>query len=279
MANNGCEQVAPKSDWLAHRTSGKSEYEQKIWTSAYDSIHSANHYQLGEGPAPALTRLKSQGILNDVSITDIPKEARKLELEQGKDGQRKLVFKVNESVLPPEREHREIASFVDRQIKFEQANRLTPSVEKFQAALTPERTAQMKTAGLETDPQALHDKMVKRLTDDKQLNSTSMQHMKTFPVGAPYVATGAVTNAQMDSLLKEQKALRVTKQEDESLKTLKVCNPDEYDKQWKQYLRDTDLGKLLRVHAKADPQHYKMEKIVAADALIGTLKQMERQKT
>ncbi|MBI2810592.1 MAG: hypothetical protein HYX67_07180 [Candidatus Melainabacteria bacterium] len=184
-----------------------------------------------------------------------------------------------DEVLSTKREHHEIARFVDHQIKTEQASRLTPSTENVQAALTPERTAQMKAAGLETDPQALHDKMVKRMIEDRGLTGTQMEYMKSFPVGAPYVASGAVTGAQMDHLMREQKALRDTKREDQTLKDLKACNPEEFKKQWTQYLKDTDVGHLLKVHAKEDPQHYKISKIVAADAMVTALKELEKQKT
>ncbi len=281
-ANNACEQVATQPtqpEWLAKQTAGKSESDQKIWTSAYESIHSANHYQEGEGPSQALTRLKNQGLLADVSITDINKEAHRLEKQQGTPGHPKELFTTKDEVLSPRREHHEIARFAERQIKNEQANRLTPSTENIQAALTPERAAQMKAAGLETNPQALHDKMIARMTDDRGLSATQMERMRSFPVGAPYVASGAVTGGQMDHVMKEQKALRDTKREDQALKDLKACNPEEFKKQWTQYLKDTDVGQLLKVHAKEDPLHYKIAKIEAANSLITTLKQMEKQKT
>lgn len=279
MANNACEQVATQPEWLAKQTAGKSESDQKIWNSAYESIHSANHYQPGEGPNQALTRLKSQGLLADVSIGDINKEAHKLEAQQGKDGQPKQFFTTKDEVLSPRREHHEIARFVERQIKTEQANRLAPSTETVQSVMTPERTAQMKAAGLETDPKALHDKMVGRMIEDRNLSSRQMEHMKSFPVGAPYVASGAITGAQMDHVMKEQRAMRDTKREDQTFKDLKACNPEEYKKQWTQYLKDTDVGQLLKVHAKEDPMHYKLSKIVAADSMITALKQLEKQRT
>jgi len=279
MANNPCEQVAAQPEWLAKQTAGKSEADQKVWTSAYEKIHSENHYKIGEGPTQALERLKGEGLLADVAITDIPKEAHKLEMRQGKDGHPKELYTTKDEVLGPNREHHEIARFVERQIKAEQATRLTPSTENIQAALTPERAAQMKAAGLETDPQALHDKILKRMTDDRGLTGTRMEQMKSFPVGAPYVATGAVTGAQMDHLMREQRALRETKHEDQAFKDLKACNPEEYSKQWRQYLKDTDVGQLLKVHAKEDPLHYKLSKIAAADSLITALKELEKQKT
>lgn len=275
MANH-CEQAATQPEWLAKHTAGKSEADQKIWTSAYEKIHSENHYQKGEGPVQALERLKKQGLLADVAIKDIPSEAHKLEKEQGKDGQPKTVFTTKDEVLSTRREHHEIARFAERQIKVEQATRLAPATEAIQSVMTPERAAQMKAAGLETDPQALHDKMVKRMVDDKGLTGSQMEHMKTFPVGAPYVASGAITGAQMDGVLKEQKALRDTKRDDQAFKDLQACNPDEYKKQWTQYLKDTDVGQLLRVHAKEDPQHYKLNRIVAADSMISALKDLEK---
>ena len=278
MANRACEQAATQPEWLAKQTAGKSEADQKIWTSAYEKIHSENHYQKGEGPTQALERLKGQGLLADVSIKDIPAEAHKLEKQQGHDGQPKTVFTTHDAVLSTPREHREISNFVERQIKAEQAQRLAPSTEAIQSVMTPERAAQMKAAGLEVDPQCLHDKMVKRMVDDKGLTGTQLENMKSFPVGAPYVATGAITGAQMDSVLKEQKAMRDTKRDDQAFKDLKACNPEEYAKQWKQYLKDTDVGQLLRVHAKEDPHHYKLAKIVAADSTISSLKDQEKQK-
>ena len=279
MANNACEQVTTQPEWLAKQTAGKSESDQKIWTSASESVHSANHYQKGEGPSQALERLKSQGLLADVSIGDINKEAHRLEKQQGKDGQPKQLFTTKDEVLSAKREHHEIARLAERQIKTEQANRLAPSTENLQAALTPERAAQMKAAGLETNPQALHDKMVQRMTEDRSLTSTRMEHMKSFPVGAPYVASGAVTDRQMDHLIREQKALRDTKREDQAFKDLKACNPEEAKKQWTQYLKDTGVGQLLKVHAKEDPLHYKISKIVAADGLVTALKELEKPKT
>lgn len=106
-----------------------------------------------------------------------------------------------------------------------------------------------------------------------------MEHMKSFPVGAPYVASGAVTDRQMDHLIREQKALRDTKREDQAFKDLKACNPEEAKKQWTQYLKDTGVGQLLKVHAKEDPLHYKISKIVAADGLVTALKELEKPKT
>jgi hypothetical protein len=278
MANNACEHVAAQPEWLAKQTAGKSEADQKIWTSAYEQIHTANHYQKDEGPVQALERLKGQGLLQDLAIKDIPQEAHKLEKQQGKDGQPKNLYTTQDEVLPARREHQEIARFVERQIKAEQATRLAPSTESVQSVMTPERTAQMKAAGLETDPQALHDKMLKRMVDDRHLSGTQMEHMKSFPVGAPYVASGAVTGAQMDHLIREQKAMRDTKREDQAFKDLKACNPEEYQKQWHQYLKDTDVGHLLKVHAKEDPLHYKLSKIAAADSLVSALKELEKQK-
>ena len=117
------------------------------------------------------------------------------------------------------------------------------------------------------------------MADDRGLSGTQMEHMKSFPVGAPYVASGAVTGAQMDHLMREQKALRETKHEDQALKDLKACNPEEYNKQWHQYLKDTDVGQLLKVHAKEDPLHYSAAKISAADTLITALKESEKSKT
>lgn len=278
MANQSCEQAASRPEWLAKETAGKSEADQKIWTSAYDKIHSENHFKKDEGPTQALERLKNQGLLTDLSIKDLPQEAHKIEQRQGKDGQPKTVFTTHDEVLSARREHHEISRFAERQIKVEQAGRLAPSTENIQSAMTPERAAQMKAACLETDPQALHDKMVKRMVDDKGLTGSQMEHMKSFPVGAPYVASGAITGAQMDHVIKEQKAMRDTKRDDQAFKDLKACNPEEYNKQWRQYLKDTDVGQLLRVHAKEDPQHYHLNKIVAADSLISALKDLEKQK-
>ncbi len=277
MANNPCEQVAAQPEWLTKQTAGKSETEQKIWTSAYEKVHAENHYQKGEGPEPALERLKKDGLLTNMSIVDIKKEAHKLEEHEAiKDGHTPGVFSTHDAVLSSRREKEEIGRFAESMKKSDQANRLAPSCEELKAALTPERIDQLKAAGLESDPQALRDKMIKRMTTDRGLTSTEMEHMKTFPVGATYVAAGAVNGAQMDHLIREQKSLRDTKRDDAGFKELKQCDPQEYKKQWHQYMQDTSLGKLLRVHSKEDPRHFNLTKIEAADSLITTLKDLHK---
>lgn len=278
MSKNACEQQAARPEWLQQQISGKNEADQKLWSNAYDKVHGQNHFQKDEGPSQALERLKKQGLLQDMSISDIPKEAQKIKVEQGKDGVPKNVFSTRDAVLSTPREHQEITRFVEAMKKSEQASRLAPSCESLSAALTPERAAQMKAAGLETDPKALHDKMVKRMTEDRGLTAAGMEKMKTFPVGAAYVASGAITGAQMDSVMREQKAMRDTKREDAAFKELRACNPEEYKKQWQQYMRDTEVGTLLRVHAKEDPRHWKAAKIAAADSLVTALKDQEKQK-
>lgn len=132
---------------------------------------------------------------------------------------------------------------VERQAKSEQAQRITPTVEAIRSVMTPELASQMKNAGLATDPQTLHDNMVKQMEDDQGLNAQQMKNMKSFPVGAGYVASGAITNDQLQNVLTEQKALRVKN------------SPE------------TDLGHILRTHKDFD-----QTKISAADSMISALK-------
>jgi hypothetical protein len=280
MANNACEQAAAQPEWLTKQTAGKGEAEQKIWTSAYDKVHSENHYEKGEGPAQALDRLKKDGFLTNMSISDLSKEAHNLEQKEAtKEGKEPPIFSTHEQILSAQREKEEVGRYVESMKKSDQANRLTPSCENFKSALSPDLTEKLKAAGLETDPQALHDKMVKRLSEDKHLSSQHMEHMKGFPVGAEYVATGAVNGAQMDHLMREQRALRQTKHEDKSFQELKASNPEEYKKEWTQYIKDTDVGKLLSVHSKEDPRHFNIAKIEAANSLIAPLKELQKQQS
>ncbi|HEY9679489.1 MAG TPA: hypothetical protein V6C76_15885 [Drouetiella sp.] len=272
-AHGEAEAAHQSPEWLKKETTGKSEAESKLWNSAYSSLEKQNHFQAGEGPSQAVARLQKAGFLTDMNITD---EAHKIEKYHGKDGKPQTEFTTKDHVLGPKGEHHEVAKYVESHLKADQVNRLTPSADALKGVMTPERTDAMKKAGLETDPQKLHDAIAKRLTDDKGLNAHALEKMKDVPVGAPYVGTGAITEQQMNSVLREQKAMRDVKRDDTDFKALQKSNPEEYKKQWSQYLHDTNVGQLLRVHAKEDPKHYNIDKIKAADDFIKAVQEVNK---
>jgi len=268
-------------EWLDRQLQGKSEAEQKLWQSAYSQVHEQNHFMKGEGPVPALERLRKQGILSDLSNNDILKEGRQMAKDQlGVHGDKKKgAFTIHDVVITNDKEKEIVGKVVETEKKQEQAKRLAPTDEQIKSALTPDVVEKLRKAGLNVDAATLKDAIVKRMEDDKGLSSADMEKMKGFPVGAPYVATGAVSGKQMDSLLAEQKKTRDEKLQDKSFQALKESDPAEYKKQWIQQLKDTDIGKLLHKHAETEPKQYDLAKIDAADALIKKLQELQKGKS
>ncbi len=144
--------------------------------------------------------------------------------------------------------------------------------------MTPQVAHQLADAGLDTNPRRLHDGIIQRMNEDKALTSADMEKMKSCPVGSPYVATGAVTGRQMDAIIAEQKHLRDTFKRDPYARDLKEFNPEEFQREWQNVLKQTEVGTLLRQHASEDPRHYSWQKIDAADSLITSLQELHRQK-
>ena len=253
---------AKKTEWLSQTESKASDHDKNLWESAYAKVHEQNHYMKGEGNYQALARLKKQGYLNDLPVDGISKEAGKKSKEDlGKNGKlHRKFYTTKDHVLDGDQEQKEVGTLVEHQKKHEQAERLSPTSEQIKQALTPDIQDQLKKAGLNVDGDKLHDQIAKRLETDKGLPSAVMEKMKQSPVGAPYVAMGAVTGQQMDAVLKEQKDLR---------DNWKNANPNAQMPD--DFKHQTDLGGLLRKHAQEDPQHYSIAKLDAADALIKKL--------
>jgi hypothetical protein len=269
--------AAQPPEWLTRREDGMAEPEKKLWDSAYAKVHDQNHYFKKEGPTQAFERLKKQGLLDDVSI-DIPKEAQdKVKKELGKKGElHRNYYTSNDRVLTGDQEQKEVAGLVERQKKHDQAQRLSPTTEQINAALTPEVADQLKKAGLKVDPNRLHDQIAKQMESDKGLTSAGMEKMKGFPVGAPYVATGAVSAKEMESVLSKQKSLRDAEMQKPEYKDL---SPKDLwaNKQWQEFAKQTDVGHLLREDAKGNPAA--LAKIEAADALIKNLQNAQKPKS
>jgi hypothetical protein len=266
---------------LDRQLQGKSEAEQKLWHSAYSQVHEQNHFMKGEGPVPALERLRKQGLLSDLSNSDLLKEGHKMVKDQlgMHEGKKKNAFTIHDVVITNDKEKEVVGKIVENEKKREQANRLAPTDEQIKSALTPDIAEKLKKAGLNVNAATLKNDIIKRMEDDKGLNSADMANMKGFPVGAPYVAAGAVSGKQMDGLLAEQKKTREEKLQDKSFQALKESDPAEYKKQWIQQLKDTDIGKLLHKHAETEPKQYDVAKIDAADALIKKLQELQKGKS
>jgi hypothetical protein len=267
-----------RPEWLDTQVQGKSEGEQKLWNSAYNQVHAENHYLRSEGPAQALTRLKDQGLLPDLALDDIPKVAEQnVKAELGPKGSlHRDYYTTHDQVLSTSAEKGEVTKLVESEKKDSQAHRLAPTNEQLDSALTPQVVQKLTDAGLNTDPHQLRDGIIERMKEDKGLTSAAMEKMKSAPVGAPYVATGAVTGKQMDGIIEEQKNLRDTISKDAWMTALKDTNPDDYKLEWQAALKQTDVGALLRKHATEDPRHYDLQKIDAADSLISTLQDQQK---
>ncbi len=280
MSNEVSNSAISRPEWLAAQVQGKSEGEQKMWNLAYDKVHHENHYFKGEGPAQALGRLKEQGLLPDMSLDEIPKAAeRHVHAELGPKGSlHRDYYTTHDRVLSTATEKQEVAKLVESEKKNWQAHKLAPTSEQLYAALTPQVANRLADAGLDADPRRLRDGIIERMKEDKALSSADMEKMKSCPVGAPYVATGAVTGRQMDGIIAEQKHLRDTISKDASFKALRESNPEEYKREWQNVLKQTDVGNLLRKHATEDPRHYSLQKIDAADSLITSLQQLHKYK-
>jgi hypothetical protein len=169
-------------------------------------------------------------------------------------------YTTKDQTLSGDEQLKEVGSPVEHQKKQEQAERLSPSTEQINAALTPDVKDQLQKAGLNVDGDKLHEQIAARMEADNGLSSAAMEKMKQFPVGAPYVALGAVSGPQMDAALKEQTDLRDNWKKANSASQLPNV-----------VMQQTDVGALLRKHAEEDPQHYNIAKIDAADALIEKL--------
>lgn len=270
--------VAQKPEWLTERVDGKSDGEKNLWIAAYDKISHENHYQKGEGPHQALSRLKDKGVLPTVSIEDIPQKAHEhVKSELGPKGTlHRDYYTTRDRVLTVDEEIKEVTRMVESQKKDWQAHRLAPTVSQLDSALTPKVVRQLENAGLDADAHKLRDGIIDRLNKDKALTSADMERMRSCPVGAPYVATGAVTGRQMDKVIAEQKSLRDEIGSDPFYKDLKQSDPERYKQEWQLVLKVTDVGSLLRRHASEDPRHYDLKKIEAADALITSLQELQK---
>ena len=270
--------TAPEASISQGSTGEKTapDHNKALWESAYSQVHSQNHYFKGEGPSQALNRLKEEGILGDVSIEDISKQAhQKVKTELGSQGTlRRNHYTTRDHVLSQDEERDGAGRLVEKTRKHEEADRLAPSQDNIEKALSSDTAQKLEAAGLHVQAAQLREKMIKRMEEDHGLKSPDMEKMKSFPVGAPYVATGAVSSHQMDSILQEQKAAR--QQMQKNLEGLKDSNPSEFSKQWSAALKQTEVGHLLRTHAEQEPQKYNLQKIEAADALITKLQEQQK---
>ncbi len=271
-------QPAKPPEWLTKHEAGMDEVSKKFWDSAYSKLDGQNHYLKNEGPRQALERMKTHELLGGLSIGDIAKEAKdKVKTELGKNGElHRNYYTSKDQVLTPEQQQKEVGALVEHQKKHQQAERLTPTDKKIGESLTPDVAAQMKKAGLEVNPNKLHDGMVRQMENDKGLNSAGMEKMKGFPVGSPYVATGAASAGKMEQVLAKQKSDRdaeMKKPEYQGLSAKELWT----NRNWQEYAKNTDVGHLLREDAKGNSPAF--AKIEAADALIKKLQQAEKPKS
>jgi hypothetical protein len=246
-----------------------------LYQSVFSKVHEANHYQAKEGPQQALQRLQDQGYLSELSIGNIHKAARdKVKKELGHNGElHRNYYTTKDQVLSPEQEKKQVDGLVERIKKDQQAERLAATSEQIKQAMTPEVAAKMQAAGLETDPDKLRTKLINQLNQDAGMTSDSMAKMKGEPVGTPYVATGAVSEQELTSVLAKQKSMR-----DDAMKHPEFKDLSKQDlwknKDWLTLVKSTDVGTLLRADAANDPAA--LAKIDAADALITNLQKAQK---
>lgn len=241
--------------WLKEKTSG---VDGALWTAAYKDLETKNHYQKGEGPIPAMMRMKQDGLLTDLTVGDIKKEGhQKAKEELGQHGTfGRNVYKSSDSVLNDQEQQREVTKLVEKakeQEKLAQAERLAPAADKIKQALTPDMQADLKKNGLESDP----DKIRKGIVDAMRSDSMPTAVMQKrgdgdFPIMAGYMATGLMNGEQRQQILDDQKQKRTQWRSE---------HPDaEKGSEFKQY----QTGELLR-------DKFGKERVDAADALLKQL--------
>ncbi len=245
-----------------------------LYQSIFSKVHEANHYHAKEGPTQALERLKGQGYLTELSIDNIHKTAHeKVKKELGHNGElHRNYYTTKDQVLSPEQEKKQVEGLVEKHHKNEQAERLAATSDQIKQSLTPDVVEKMKAAGLEVNPDTLRTNIINQLNQDKGLTSADMAKMKTEPVGAPYVATGAITAQELTKVLAQQKTMR-----DDAMKQPEFKDLSKQDlwknKDWLAVVNKTNVGALLRADA-TDPQA--LAKIDAADAMITNLQKAQK---
>jgi hypothetical protein len=242
--------------WLKEKASGP---DGNLWLSVFKDLDSKNHYQKGEGPIPAMMRLKQQGLLADLTIDDINKQGHaKVKQELGPHGTLggRNVYRSSDSVLNDQELQREAAKQVEKakeQAKLAQAERLAPSAEKIKQAMTPEIEAALKKNGFETDPEKIRKGIVEALASDTMPTEVMQKRADgDFPIMAGYMAVGAINGGDRQQILADQKQRR---------------------EQWRTEHPDAAKGAEFKLYPTGDLLREKFgnDRINAADALLTKL--------